>query len=195
MADVKISALTAAGSALSTDEVPVNQGGTTKKVTLAQVSAAIGSLGAGKVVQEVYFETGAYAAGSTIIPLDDTIPQNTEGDQYMTVSITPTSATNRLKIDVVFNSMGTAAAILTLCVFQDAIANAIATTFTYNSDATVGQQIVLTKRMLAGTTSAITFKVRAGYHVGGTVYFNGQAAARKYGGTLVSCISVQEIIP
>lgn len=41
MADVKISALPAAGSALGTDEYPVNQGGTTKKVTAAQIAAYI----------------------------------------------------------------------------------------------------------------------------------------------------------
>lgn len=39
MADVKISALPAAGSSLGTDEIPVNQGGATKKVTSAQIEA------------------------------------------------------------------------------------------------------------------------------------------------------------
>lgn len=37
MANVKISALPAATSALVTDEFPINQGGTTKKVTLEQI--------------------------------------------------------------------------------------------------------------------------------------------------------------
>ncbi len=41
MADVKISGLPAAGSALGTDEYPVNQGGTTKKVTAVQIAAYI----------------------------------------------------------------------------------------------------------------------------------------------------------
>lgn len=41
MADVKISALPAAGSALGTDEFPINQGGTTKKVTTTQIGAAL----------------------------------------------------------------------------------------------------------------------------------------------------------
>lgn len=41
MANLKISALTAVGSAGGTDEVPVNQGGTTKKSTLAQFLAYI----------------------------------------------------------------------------------------------------------------------------------------------------------
>jgi hypothetical protein len=38
MADVKISALPAAASALATDQHPVNQGGTTKRLTNTQIS-------------------------------------------------------------------------------------------------------------------------------------------------------------
>lgn len=39
MADTKISGLTAVGSALTTDEIPVNQGGASLKATLAQMQA------------------------------------------------------------------------------------------------------------------------------------------------------------
>lgn len=42
MANVKISALPAATSALVTDEFPINQGGTTKKLTLDQIKSVIG---------------------------------------------------------------------------------------------------------------------------------------------------------
>lgn len=38
MADAKISALTAVSTPAGTDEFPVNQGGTTKKITLAQIN-------------------------------------------------------------------------------------------------------------------------------------------------------------
>ena len=54
-------------------------------------------------VQVVNTQTGAVDTGTTAMPCDDTIPQNTEGDEFMTLAITPTSATNKLKIDVVFN--------------------------------------------------------------------------------------------
>ena len=40
MADTKVSALTAASAAADTDEIPVNQGGTSKKVTRAQLFTA-----------------------------------------------------------------------------------------------------------------------------------------------------------
>ncbi len=48
------------------------------------------------VVQVVNTQDGAVATGTTVLPWDDTIPQNTEGDQYMSLSITPTNASNKL---------------------------------------------------------------------------------------------------
>jgi alpha-tubulin suppressor-like RCC1 family protein len=47
MANVKISALPAATSALVTDEFPINQGGTTKKLTLDQIKSVVGGGGGG----------------------------------------------------------------------------------------------------------------------------------------------------
>lgn len=44
MADVKISALPAAASALGADELPVNEAGTTKKVTITQISTLLATL-------------------------------------------------------------------------------------------------------------------------------------------------------
>jgi hypothetical protein len=47
MADVKISALPAASSALTTDEYPVNQGGVTQKVTGTQIKALMAGVSPG----------------------------------------------------------------------------------------------------------------------------------------------------
>jgi len=48
----------------------------------------------GYVVQVVNFSTSDHATGTTVLPYDNTIPQKTEGHQYISVSITPKSATN-----------------------------------------------------------------------------------------------------
>ena len=58
---------------------------------------------AGHIVQTQSFSTSTYVNGSVVLSgLDDTIPQKTEGDEYMTLAITPASATNKLLIEVVF---------------------------------------------------------------------------------------------
>src|SRR5574341_1372572 len=53
----------------------------------------------GDVLQVRRTQTGAVATGTTVAVHDDSIPQNTEGDQYMSQAITPTSAINRLMIE------------------------------------------------------------------------------------------------
>lgn len=61
MATVKISELSAAGSAISTDEIPVNQGGETKKITQAQIVSAV-SVAVDVVSQALSVETTTRAA-------------------------------------------------------------------------------------------------------------------------------------
>lgn len=151
---------------------------------------------AGKLIQVVNTETGAVATGTTVIPFDDTIPQNTEGDQYLSLAITPTSATNNLKIEfVVHASFSVAGNWITAALFQDTGANAIAATSGFEQISTALNPMALTHVMLAGTTSATTFKVRIGANNAGTTTFNGQAAARKLGGVMISSLTITEYVP
>src|SRR5690242_11567041 len=55
----------------------------------------------GTVIQSVTASFSAVATGTTVMPGDDTIPQNTEGIQFMTASITPLLSTSKLQIEVV----------------------------------------------------------------------------------------------
>lgn len=150
--------------------------------------------GGGLLVQAVNFETGAVATGTTTIPFDDTIPQNTEGTEFMTLAITPTDAGNKLIITVVTqltNSVGIVA--LTSCLFQDSIANALACMVTTTPVANSPTYLGFKHEMTAGTTSSITFKIRSGPNVANTVTFNGQVAGRIYGGVIASSIRIEEI--
>jgi hypothetical protein len=151
--------------------------------------------GSGAVVQQVNTQTGAVATGSTNIPLDDTIPQNTEGVEYMTLAVTPTSATNILKIDVVFFGSSSVSGEMAVALFQDSTANALATTSMTILSTTARGVVPLSYRMVAGTTSSTTFKVRAGGSGGATVTFNGMGGARLYGGVAVSSITITELTP
>lgn len=155
-----------------------------------------GGGGGGVVVQVVNTQTGAVATGTTTIPLDDSIPQNTEGDEYMTLAITPTSATNKLRIDAVFyGTSDTGFRNLIVALFQDTTASALAVGFNTIEIGTFVYPIMFTHYMTAGTTSATTFKVRAGTDGAGTTTFNGTGGARKFGGVLASSITITEIVP
>ena len=150
---------------------------------------------AGAVVQVVNVQDGAVATGTTLIPLDDTIPQNTEGDEYMTLAITPKSTTNKLKIEAVWNGAhSTTVRHIHAALFQDSTAGALAVGV--GGKANIANErcgIVFTHFMAAGTVSETTFKVRAGNSAAGTTTFNGASAAREFGGVFASSITITEI--
>ena len=135
---------------------------------------------------------GATDNGTTAAVYDDTIPQNTEGDQYMQLAITPTNASNKLLINVVFVGYTSLTGNNIIALFQDTTANALSSSFNYTSGA-LAWSLSIQYVMAAGTTSATTFKVRAGTTSGGTLTFNGEAAARKLGGVSGSSMTITEI--
>jgi hypothetical protein len=146
----------------------------------------------GKVIQQAYAGYSAYATGTTTIPVDDTIPQNTEGVEFMSVSITPTSINNFLMIEVVAMVLADSGYV-TGAVFRDSIADALCAGYTTTPAVFDGTMMVLRHRMAAPSTSAMTFKFRAGNDTG-NIFFNGRGG-RFYGNITKSSITITEIAP
>jgi hypothetical protein len=159
-------------------------------VTLATPLPA--SSGGSVIAQIVNTQDGAVATGTTLIPYDDTIPQNTEGTEFMTLAITPTSATSKLRIDIVATGCYSSINQITYALFQDSTADALAATAQMNDNLNWQYTTNLVHTMTSGTTSETTFKVRIGGVTGGTYTFNGKSAARKYGGVSASSITITE---
>lgn len=144
-----------------------------------------------QVVEATPYTT--YSSTSTIIPNDDTIPQNTEGAEFLTVTITPTSASNRLRIEVDAPVMAPSGAIYIIgAIFQDSTANALAVSSITPGVTNYLQSMRISHEMAAGTTSATTFKLRIGPS-GGTVYINGISTGRLFGGAGAIRMRVTEI--
>lgn len=147
----------------------------------------------GDVVQIVGNTTGAVATGTTVLPNDDTIPQNTEGDQYMTQAVTPTSASNLLRVAALLHLTNSATNSMAAALFQDTTAGALAVGAGRPTGAGAMCQVEVMHQMLAATTSSTTMKIRAGGTAAGTTTFNGEGGARLYGGTLTSRLEITEI--
>lgn len=189
----KITEMTALSGALAlTDLVEVvdDPGGTplTRKATWQLVKDLLG----GQVVQVVNTQSGAVATGTTILPADDSIPQQTEGVEVMTLAVTPTNATHKLKIEVVVFFGNSVNNWMTAALFQDATAGALAAG-EHHVNAGLIRQITFTHYMTAGTTSATTFKVRIGGDAAGTTTLNGVTSARLMGGVMASSITITEV--
>lgn len=148
----------------------------------------------GALIQVVSTQTGSFASGSTSIPYDNTIPQNTEGNEYMSLAITPTSSTNLLliKVNTFFSGNGAGADTdNTIALFQDSTANALAASPTTRTNTSM-TRLCINYPMVAGTTSSTTFKVRAGRGAAQTTNFNGRSGAGLFGGTIASSIIIKE---
>lgn len=155
------------------------------------------ALGPGKVVQVVNTSSSALGSGiTTQIPFDDTIPQNTEGGEVLTRAITPSNASNLLKIEVRIQFGQSAAGDAAIALFQDSTASALkANSVNYNGDSNgIHGVFVLEHWMVAGTTSSTTFKARIGPCNATTVYMNGvPGGTRVFGGVAGSSITITEI--
>lgn len=158
----------------------------------ADGSLAYASPGGGAVAQIVANAYNATASGTNTIPADDTIPQKTEGDEYMSVTITPLNAAHTLLVQAVFFGASSALTNITFAFFRDAGSDAIAA-FEYVAPAanytfTVSIMCIAS----AGSTAATTFKLRAGGNAANTLIFNGANGSRRFGAINKSMMVVTE---
>lgn len=150
------------------------------------------------VQQIVVQQTGAVLTGSTGIIVDDTPPQQSaEGTEFLQATITPKSATSKLIIEAALfvNQNAASANNIIAALFQDATEDAltVALQFVEEQFETICLKIIY--EMTSGTTSATTFKVKAGTQtsVPATVTVNGVNGSRLFGGKMLSSLIITEI--
>ena len=138
------------------------------------------------------FQTGIYASGTGLIPEDNTIPQNTEGDEYMALQIIPLNAQSKLEINVLAFISNSISNPRIGALFQDSTTNALNSGSHFDSIPSAMTPLNINHFMTSGTTNATTFKFRAGGTIAGTTYFNGLSGGQLFNGTLFSSITIKE---
>lgn len=175
---------------------PKNDGTTTK--FLAADGTYRTPAGGGKLVQRVYTAITAEKTITATIPFDDTPPQSGEGTEVDTVIITPTSTSNFLSVRAVLPlvSRSTAGG-HAYALFKDADASCLNFAFMWAAIAALGfPGPALEYYFQAPSTSAITFKLRAGVQTGDTLCIN-KTTTTSYGGAglPISYLIVEEWTP
>lgn len=163
-------------------------------VTTSAAGAIVTITGTGNVSQIVSSETPSVVTCSTVIPNDDTIPQqSTEGDLVLSVAITPESASSTLIIE--FTSFGTPSALnaTSVALFVDSTENAIAA-IRDNSGSTNGSDLSIRKVVSSASLTARTYKVHVGPSTGSFHINGGSAGTRLFGGVASTLLTVTEII-
>ena len=153
--------------------------------------------GGGGIIQIVHKDYRDFFSTSALIPLDDTIPQNTEGAEVFTQAITPKFNTSKILITVVLNlSNSNASNLHTAAIFRDSVANSIAAGWAKCVGTNApSSPMVINFLDSPATTSAVTYKVRVGYSAGSSsvVQVNGGSGTRYLGGSLASGMTLMEI--
>ena len=151
----------------------------------------------GSVLQVLNSSRGDLVTTSSTISLDNSIPQITEGVEVFTVTITPASAASKFYIRAYSGAVGsqTNNRQVVMALFKDSTANALATALGgFQAAGTAEMAVDLTHFMTAGTTNAITFRVRFGCNGSGSASINGNPAdGQRYGGSVASGMTVMEI--
>lgn len=150
-----------------------------------------------KLAQSLMASTTNYVGLSTQIPLDDTIPQNTEGTDILTQAITPTNASSKIRVTARMHiaSPAESAGTFVAALFKDTTANALAAECVYCAAGGVVGHVIVTYEESAGSTSARTYKLRGGPSSAITMYYNGDAGGRFFGGVSLVSLTVEEILP
>ena len=141
-----------------------------------------------------YYRNSAYSTGTTTLPLDNTTPQNTEGDQYMSTEFDPLSANSIIEIDANITLGHSALGTMSAALFQDSTANALrAMPVGYISSSGATLTGLLKHIIKSSSTTQTTFKVRAGSSAAGTTYFNGNGSGL-FNGVCYSSIIIKEYL-
>ena len=161
------------------------------------MTATGGGGGGGKVAQVVIAKDSTSKNTAATIPLDNTKPQNTEGEEYseINVTITPTNASSLLKIEVELNVSAAGVSTVVGSVFRDSEADALDSRWVTVPSASYVGQLSIRAFVTAGSTSSQTFKVRWGVISSGTVYLNNSGGTAYLGGANRSSMTVTEILP
>ncbi len=174
---------------------PVINGTITGTTVIPLANGGSGYANSQQLVQRVYTAiTGT--SGTSTIPNDTSIPQNTEGSQIATVSITPKHANNKLRIRVHTAQGNTAGNSNIFALFQDSTANAIAAiTSTEPGVSVTDAMLTFEYEMSAGTTSSTTFNLRVGAISSGTWAVSSTGVATTLGGVRFGSMVIEEYTP
>lgn len=161
-------------------------------------SISVGSVPSGGIIQRVFVnETSRAISGTGLVTYSNSFVQAmTAGSEFLSVTITPTNASNRIRLTCVINLGVSSSVHLSMLCGRTGDTHA-------RRQAPVSNQATRTDMIytgtlildeVAGTTSPITYKIRAGAHNTATTFMN-RTGAGDYPFGIASTITVEEYTP
>lgn len=135
-------------------------------------------------------------AGSTTnhIPLDNTIPQNTEGVELFSISVTPSSASSKLIVHFSFWGSNSTTTTPAAALFLDSDADAIASTLTHSALSSNIAFTMVGTFVIDSWSGSKTVKLRAGITTASQTFRWLQTVASEFfGGTDQGVMTIMEV--
>lgn len=149
--------------------------------------------GSGSVVKTQTTVSQTTLTGTTLIPFDNTIPQNTEGTNFFSVVFTPTTTGNYIRVEATIFGAYSVAAHVIAALFQDSTANALTAISMQTTTTNQDVHLTLVYQFIAASTASTTLKLNVGGSTAGTFTLNGNSGASIFGGVATSSFRVTEI--
>ena len=147
----------------------------------------------GSVLQMVSIQDTASSTGTGTMTNDAAIPQITGGTEFMTLSITPKSATSKLLIQLVGFLDAADVYYGVTALFVGTTSDALAAEGWTNNHVSYPQSTTLTHVMTSGVTTELTFRIRAGTTSGSTTTWSGRSGGNLFGACPKSSLTITEI--
>jgi hypothetical protein len=141
-------------------------------------------------LQMVFAKSASYSSSAATYPGDDTVPLVSGGAQLLTQSFTPVSAGSTLVIEASVNFDISGNDTVTLALFSGSVC--IGSSIVSATSAALARTSAKAF-LVPGSTSAITLSLRMGSVGANTVYINGNASARRGGGTQIVSMQITEL--
>lgn len=161
---------------------------------LVSNSSRISTIERAVIQKDTTILTGGISLGTTIIPMDGTIPQISEGDNVvgLATTFTPKSTSSKIRVRVVTQLSASAASTTTVALFKDSAVAAVAAGVNEILANEHGSGIGLIYEYTNSALTPILFNVRIGGHSGATTQLNQDNSGGNLGGIISSWIEVEE---
>jgi hypothetical protein len=143
--------------------------------------------------QFLYNNVSSGIEGTALVPVDNTIPQITEGTEYLTIAITPSTIGSRILIEADLIFYSSVLNIIITSLYKDSSANALKSIWQGTSNSYMETLTTLRYVYTPVNLTPIVFSVRAGLYLAGSLALNG-IGGLYLGGSLTSSISATEYV-
>lgn len=158
-----------------------------------RVPVTLGS-DSGRLVQSRSHVRGDYLAQNGIIPLDDTIPQITEGLEFFTIAAyAPLFVGSRVRLRALVNMTNSAQQGITGALFRAGTPDALAVA-SLAPVADTESQFAIEYEFIAASVAPFTYSLRFGSNASSLIRINGRTV-RNFGGAYSSWFRIDEWAP